>query len=170
MNIILELIKVDKSKLLLRPINILLIFLPAFLIDKIKIFENTYFLGGWSICFLVIFFIQTNYLNAYKIIGQIKFNENLIEVKKNNENPILFKVFERLSICIEYNGFKGEKVKISNPLFIPIGSKDGIGELEIASENGKFRYKFLSEKNYYNAFIQVLNAYKKEGCKVDLRT
>jgi hypothetical protein len=167
--IVFDLIKIKWGITILRPLNILLIFLPIYANDKIDLVKNTNFWGGWSLFWILVFIIQVLFLKRYKIIGQIKLINNSISIIENVS--ILFFNFsnQNLSIVFKYNGYKGERGNYESPLQIPIFPRDGIGSLFIIKEKLKYKYFFVSKKNNYEELTLLAELIRQTGNKVDLR-
>lgn len=169
MIVLFKIIRLSIFKTLLRPLNIVFIFLPIFLYDNISFIKSRYFWGAWSVVSLILFFLQINFLTRYKITGIISIAKDKFEIKQEKGTLLTFLPSDKLNIYLNYKGYKGESEKYLNPMFMSISPKEGIGRLEIIKDNVKFRYDFLAEEDSYKRLVEILNLYKQTGNDVDLR-
>ncbi len=169
MNIKFKLIRISWFKTLLRPLNLLLVFLPAYTHDKIDCLTETNFWGIWGAVWLVIFFIQIGLVKRYKVIGEIRINKDSISFDRGNSMSDMFTPDQKLEIYMEYNGYKGETEKYKClPLDLPVLNREGTGKIIIIRNNKRYAYRFVSPRNYSVSLKVFAEYYQKNGNKVDI--
>lgn len=167
MKIELDLIEKNRILSLLRPLNMLIVFLPVFFLENSYLTEIG-ILGKWSAFWLIVFFMQVGLIKRYKKIGKIILHPISINIKEGS-NSSIFNLDNNLKIEMEYNGYRGQLANYKSPFQLPIFTKEGIGSLLIKVPEKKAKYFFVSNKDCTRKLIVLFSEYEKLAKKADLR-
>jgi hypothetical protein len=156
-------VKISRLKTLLRPLNLLMVLVPAFFYNK---FGSHVFWIIWVVFWLTLFFFNVSFLKRYQPVGSLNINLNRIKITHEN-NETIFHSDDKLDIYISYNGYKGghENYHVAQ---LPITIKDGLGFMEITKNGLKQKYDFVALRECKKRLILFQNEFEKSGNKVVL--
>ena len=161
-----KLIKISRFLTVLRPITIVLIFIP--IIIGYRHFKP-YVITIWEFFCLISYFIQKYVIKRYKIVGYIEFNEDFIMIEDQEINKDIH-LSEISNVSIYYYGYKGQPTKGTLTPYYNLSFDEGIGEIRIMQVEGlKIRLFYLSEnKEDYDRLERLINSYKEKGLSIYL--
>ena len=140
------LLRISIIKTMIRVLTFCCLFLPLFLTPFITVPNWVIYFSGGSILLLI---IQINFIPRYRESGKIQVTESEILIQsKKRETLFTYSTSEIKLIIFEYEGHKGEEQNISIPIFMPMTTKEGIGNIYLETkQNKKQRFHFLAPKN-----------------------
>ncbi|PKP11537.1 MAG: hypothetical protein CVU09_01530 [Bacteroidetes bacterium HGW-Bacteroidetes-4] len=168
MIVTLKLIKISKVLTLLRPATIIIALAPLFLIEKIELLKGTNFDGIWMLIWLFIFVVQIKTIKRFNVIGQIRITQNNITITFDNKYTRLINITENLKISMNYKGYKGEDDKY-NIMQIPLFKREGIGHIEILTNNVMYKYSFVAQEKCAKRLAKFAEIYKQQGVEFNIK-
>jgi len=166
MTISLRLIRIRPIVYLFRGINILLVFLPLTFLGTIDTEFEIGLWRIWSLVFITLFILQMRYIKRYSKIGRLEINDTSIRVNHENSTWKEYDLSVVQKGSIKYTGYRGEP--LSNYfLVLPWYSREGIGQIELFSNNEQLKYYFVAEKDCSARIRNLRDLYSQKGFSIE---
>jgi hypothetical protein len=168
MNVILIKVKIDNYRIIIRILNILLIFSGLFYVGEFKYLDNIDFWIYLSIFWSLFYFFQLTFIKPYKKVGIITLDVNKLEIQDYDKNVLTFYPSDKLNIYLKYRGYEKEPIDSRlGPLVIYTIRR--IGKLKIMKNHDLYEFYFISEQNNNKLISKILYEYEQKGNVIEIK-